>query len=85
MSKRYSPEVAQKMVHNAIRMAGRSLDLTTKADYFQWEDMAEGLIIYWKHDSYDYPLMVEMEKDLVRYCQETLITYAHDVIVGGGL
>ena len=76
-------EICQKIVFNAIRMAGRSLDLTTKADFFKWEDMAESLIINWKNDDYDYQLMVEREFELVQFAQGCLIEHAHDVIVGG--
>ena len=78
---RHDAKEAEAMVFKAIRMAGRSLDMTVVNDHFKWIDMAEGMIIEWKQDDYNYQLMVKMEKDLVRFAQDSLIGHVHEKIL----
>ena len=78
---RHDAKEAEAMVFKAIRMAGRSLDMTVVNDHFKWTDMAEGMIIEWKQDDYNYQLMVKMEKDLVRFAQDSLIGHVHEKIL----
>ena len=81
MKYRHDAKEAEAMVYKAIRMAGRSLDMTIDNDHFKWSDMSEGMIIEWKQDDYNYQLMVEMEKDLVKFCQESLIGHVHELML----
>ena len=78
---RHDAKEAEAMVFKAIRMAGRSMDMVAPTDNFKWDQMSEGMIIAWKQDDYNYQLMVEMEKDLVKFCQESLIGYVHELML----
>ena len=81
MKYRHDYKTAQEMVHKAIRMSGRSMDMMTPTEHFKWESMAEGMIVHWKQDEYNYQLMVELEGNLVKYCQEVLVEYVHELML----
>ena len=72
---RYTETQAKKMAGKAILMGARALDMTCPSEHFRWENYGEGMIAYWQKEGTNYQLMVEVENDLVAYCQSELVEY----------
>ena len=80
----YSHEEAKAMTLKAVRMAGRSLNITNPPNHFSWIDMAEDLLENWEVNPMHFQLIVEMEDNVIQFAINELLEWVETQAMVGG-
>ena len=80
----YSHEEAKAMTLKAVRMAGRSLNISHKPVHFSWSSMAEDLIADWERNPMHYQMVVQMEDNVIQFAINELLEWVEIQSMVGG-